>query len=85
MGPEDRDATDVPIAVQLWVSLSLRRASGIHRLLTACRIRIRIRRYYGVMVPTLLNLATLAGYCILNSIVSGQALSSVSNDHLSWR
>ena len=55
------------------------------KLLKLNAVDFDLKRYYGTMIPTTLNLATLVGYCILNSIVSGQALSSISNDHLSWR
>ncbi|KAI0042823.1 NCS cytosine-purine permease [Auriscalpium vulgare] len=40
--------------------------------------------YYGVMVPSLLALMGGCGFCILNCILGGQALSSVSNGSLSW-
>ncbi|KAI0289689.1 NCS cytosine-purine permease [Multifurca ochricompacta] len=38
--------------------------------------------YYGVMVPSLLSLVSGIGFCILNSILGGQALASVGN--ISW-
>ncbi|KAI0289541.1 NCS cytosine-purine permease [Multifurca ochricompacta] len=38
--------------------------------------------YYGVMVPSLLALVGGIGFCILNSILGGQALASVGN--ISW-
>ena len=41
-------------------------------------------RYYGVIVPCTLNLITMTGFSILNSIVGGQALASVSSNDLSW-
>ncbi|KJA26966.1 hypothetical protein HYPSUDRAFT_198737 [Hypholoma sublateritium FD-334 SS-4] len=40
--------------------------------------------YYGVIVPCVMNLITMVGFSILNSIVGGQALASVSSDNLSW-
>ncbi|KAN0085794.1 Permease for cytosine/purines, uracil, thiamine, allantoin domain containing protein [Tylopilus felleus] len=40
--------------------------------------------YYGVIVPTFLNLIGLCGFNILNCILGGQALSSVSNNNMSW-
>ncbi|KAI6045332.1 permease for cytosine/purines, uracil, thiamine, allantoin-domain-containing protein [Pisolithus marmoratus] len=40
--------------------------------------------YYGLMIPTILNLIGLCGFNILNSILGGQALASVSNDRMSW-
>ncbi|TFY67151.1 hypothetical protein EVG20_g4038 [Dentipellis fragilis] len=40
--------------------------------------------YYGVMIPSLLALMGGCGFCILNSILGGQTLSSVSDGHLSW-
>ncbi|KAI6150039.1 permease for cytosine/purines, uracil, thiamine, allantoin-domain-containing protein [Pisolithus thermaeus] len=41
-------------------------------------------RYYGIMIPTILNLIGLCGFNILNSILGGQALASVSNNNMSW-
>ncbi len=41
-----------------------------------------INRYYGAMVPGLLAVADAVGFCILNSILGGQALSSIAN--ISW-
>ncbi|KAI0284677.1 permease for cytosine/purines, uracil, thiamine, allantoin-domain-containing protein [Russula aff. rugulosa BPL654] len=38
--------------------------------------------YYGAMVPGLLAVADAFGFCILNSILGGQALSSIAN--ISW-
>lgn len=35
--------------------------------------------YFGASLISLLNLATMLGYCILNSIVGGQTLSAVSS------
>jgi NCS1 nucleoside transporter family len=40
--------------------------------------------YYGVIFPTVLNLIGLSGFNILNCILGGQALSSVSNNNMSW-
>ncbi|KAN0107482.1 NCS cytosine-purine permease [Russula decolorans] len=38
--------------------------------------------YYGAMVPSLLSLTSNVGFCILNSILGGQALASIAN--ISW-
>ncbi|KAG8216406.1 NCS cytosine-purine permease [Butyriboletus roseoflavus] len=40
--------------------------------------------YYGVIIPTILNLMGLCGFNILNCILGGQALASVSNNNMSW-
>ncbi|KAH9477683.1 Purine-cytosine permease fcyB [Psilocybe cubensis] len=40
--------------------------------------------YYGVIVPSILNLLGVIGFATLNCIVGGQALASVTNGHLSW-
>lgn len=42
-------------------------------------------RYYGVIIPSILNLIAMTGFCILNCILGGQTLSSVSDGNLSWR
>lgn len=41
-------------------------------------------RYYGVLLCCLLNLIGMCGFSILNCILGGQALASVSNQNLSW-
>ncbi|KAK5128673.1 hypothetical protein LTR85_000006 [Meristemomyces frigidus] len=38
--------------------------------------------YYLVSVPVILNLATLTGFCIIDSVIGGQTLSAVSGGHL---
>ena len=36
------------------------------------------------MIPAILNLIGLCGFNILNCILGGQALSSVTNNTMSW-
>ena len=43
-----------------------------------------IRSYYGTSVPGVLVLMGGFGYCVLNSILGGQAISGLANGHLSW-
>lgn len=38
--------------------------------------------YWLVSVPVILNLATLTGFCIIDSVIGGQTLSAVSNGSL---
>ncbi|TFK62228.1 cytosine-purine permease [Pluteus cervinus] len=40
--------------------------------------------YYGVIVPCVLNLIGMFGFCILNAILGGQTLASVARHDLSW-
>lgn len=40
-------------------------------------------RQYLVLVPILLNLATLTGFCVIDSVIGGQTLSAVSGGSLS--
>jgi purine-cytosine permease-like protein len=40
--------------------------------------------YYPVLVPTVLNIIGMLGFCILNCILGGQTLSAVSGGGLSW-
>ncbi|KAF9236040.1 permease for cytosine/purines, uracil, thiamine, allantoin-domain-containing protein [Melanogaster broomeanus] len=40
--------------------------------------------YYGIIPAAILNLIGLCGFNILNCILGGQALASVSNDNMSW-
>ncbi|PPQ78416.1 hypothetical protein CVT25_011891 [Psilocybe cyanescens] len=40
--------------------------------------------YYGVIVPCIMNLISMIGFSILNCILGGQALASVSSHNLSW-
>ena len=39
--------------------------------------------YYGVIVPCIFNLIGMVGFSILNAILGGQALASVTSN-LSW-
>jgi purine-cytosine permease-like protein len=39
-------------------------------------------RYYGVIAPSLFGIMGGIGFCILNSILGGQALATVAN--ISW-
>jgi NCS1 nucleoside transporter family len=39
--------------------------------------------YYLVCVPVILNLATLTGFCIIDSVIGGQTLSAVTGGHMS--
>jgi len=41
-----------------------------------------VRRYYGVMLPSLLLVMGGVGFCVLNCILGGQALASIAN--ISW-
>ncbi|KAH0020022.1 cytosine-purine permease, partial [Aureobasidium melanogenum] len=38
--------------------------------------------YYLVSVPVILNLATLTGFCVVDSVVGGQSLSAITHGHL---
>ncbi|KAK0192388.1 permease for cytosine/purines, uracil, thiamine, allantoin-domain-containing protein [Armillaria mellea] len=40
--------------------------------------------YFGVIIPCILNLIGMCGFCILNCILGGQTLSSVADGNLSW-
>lgn len=42
-----------------------------------------MHRFYGIIAPLLLNMATLAGYAILGSILGGQTLSAINPNHVS--
>ncbi|KZT39428.1 purine-cytosine permease [Sistotremastrum suecicum HHB10207 ss-3] len=39
---------------------------------------------YGAIIPSVLNLTTMMGFLILNCILGGSTLASVSNGNLSW-
>ncbi|KAK0473628.1 hypothetical protein IW261DRAFT_1305482, partial [Armillaria novae-zelandiae] len=41
-------------------------------------------RYFGIIIPCILNLIGMCGFCILNCILGGQTLSSVADKNLSW-
>ncbi|KAF5341318.1 hypothetical protein D9758_016174 [Tetrapyrgos nigripes] len=40
--------------------------------------------YYGVIIPSILNLIGGLGFCILDCIVGGQTLASVADGRMSW-
>lgn len=49
----------------------------------SCIFVLTSGRYYLVSIPVVLNLATLTGFVVIDSVVGGLTLSSVSSDHLS--
>ena len=42
-------------------------------------------RYYGVMLPSFLNLLSMIGFSVLSCILGGQTLAAVTPDTLSWK
>ncbi|KAG9218319.1 hypothetical protein CCMSSC00406_0007310 [Pleurotus cornucopiae] len=40
--------------------------------------------FHGVMLPCVMNLIGITGFCILNCILGGQTLSSVADGRLTW-
>jgi len=40
--------------------------------------------FYGVIIPSILNCVTMGGFMILNCILGGQTLASVTDGRLSW-
>ena len=40
--------------------------------------------YYGAIVPSVLNCLSMLGFMVLNCILGGQTLSSVSDGRLNW-
>ena len=42
-------------------------------------IQRHVSRYYGSVIPSILNVLTMQGYLILNCIIGGQTLASVSS------
>lgn len=44
-----------------------------------------LRRYYGVILPCILNLVNMFGFCTLNAILGGQTLASVADGNLTWK
>ncbi|KAK7437505.1 hypothetical protein VKT23_018577 [Stygiomarasmius scandens] len=40
--------------------------------------------YFGIIVPCILNLIGMFGFCILNCVLGGQTLASVTGGSLSW-
>ncbi|KAG7446742.1 uncharacterized protein BT62DRAFT_986678 [Guyanagaster necrorhizus] len=47
-------------------------------------VNMMLSRYFGVIIPCIFNLIGMCGFCILNCILGGQALSSVADGNLSW-
>ncbi|EJF63789.1 NCS cytosine-purine permease [Dichomitus squalens LYAD-421 SS1] len=40
--------------------------------------------YFGVIVPSVFNCCSMMGFCILNCILGGQTLASITDGRLSW-
>jgi hypothetical protein len=76
LGPKTGFASAVRIAIYVWVSTLLA------FILLEPTVLINLGRYYGAMVPSLLTVISGVGFAILNSIVGGQALSSIAS--FSW-
>ena len=57
-------------------------AYSIRPLVTIFDELANVRRYYGVMLPSLLLIMGGVGFCVLNCILGGQALASIAN--ISW-
>lgn len=76
MGTEAWPSSDVSITLQLWVS---------DASVTIFDDVLINDSYYGVIIPSIFNLVGMCGFCILNGILGGQTLSSVSGGSLSWR
>lgn len=75
---EDWDETDGPSSVYLGVCLFC--CQMIH----LCDWLIGWSRYHLAALPALLNAATMMGFMILNCILGGETLASVSDGSLSW-
>ena len=41
--------------------------------------------FYGVIIPNIFNLCSMMGFSILNCILGGQTLASITDGRLSWR
>lgn len=48
------------------------------------RMLTPLHRFYLAAVPAILNAATMMGFMILNCILGGETLASVSDGKLSW-
>lgn len=46
---------------------------------------LTLRSYYGVSIPSVFNLCSMTGFSILNCILGGQTLASITDGRLSWR
>lgn len=53
-----------------------------HITIERCLIKHLWIRYYGAIIPSALTVFSMQGFLILNCIVGGQMLASVSNGHL---
>lgn len=57
----------------------------MYSLFSLLVVRLRLSlSYFGIIIPAILNLIGLCGFNILNGILGGQALASVSNS-MSWK
>ena len=77
----------MPSTIQFWVCLDRILTSELHGDVTEARMMgiFFMFRYYGVIVPSILNLVTLIGFGVLNCILGGQTLAAVTSDSLSWK
>ena len=72
MGPETGYASTMCITIYLRVNgLFFPHISGYND-------RPIFRRYYGAIIPSLFSIIQGFGFCIMNSILGGQALASLA-------
>lgn len=76
MGPETGFTSDVRGTIYIWVRIPYPLVTMFDGFLA------NVRRYYGVMLPSLLLVMGGVGFCVLNCILGGQALASIAN--ISW-
>lgn len=75
MGTSVGPSTDDTGSILIWV-----------RSPNYMRLPIKLSyRYFGVILPCVLNLIGMVGFCVLNCILGGQTLASVAGGNISWR
>ena len=74
MGPETGYASIVHITIYLRVN----GPPFFHHMSAYNNVRPIFRRYYGTIVPSLLSIIHGFCFCIMNSILGGQALGSLA-------
>ena len=53
-------------------------------MLSSFTVHTKALSFYGVILPSIVNLIGVCGFSILSCILGGQALASAGNGQLSW-
>ena len=75
MGAQVGHEANDSFALYVWVRINM---------LSSFTVHTKALSFYGVILPSIVNLIGVCGFSILSCILGGQALASAGNGQLSW-